>query len=266
MSERMDSPESSEPKPKAPITKRLRTIQADSRRSNRLAVTAQETSHQYVDFSRVKDNRQYPTGRWRDRGIKPLSPEGFRLDKKQIRMRQKRLQEGMENRSYLSTAEVDILYKKPIIEWDEEELARGRPRNRDGTFSGPQPKWVTAEMHEQAIERFTMIVRSGMRAATVDAIDVVKQILTNEDTDNRGKPVVAASTKLQAATFLIEHIVGKPTQRVESDVSVKLQGILGAVMVNPDEMGGGFSPAHFPGITMELAEVPREEEDEYGGE
>src|SRR5690606_22032388 len=113
-------------------------------------------------------------------------------------------------------------------EWDEEELARGRPRAQDGSFRGAAPKWITRELHEQAMARFKGIVEGRMREETVTALGVVNAILQNDDVDDRGKPAVSASTKLEAAKFLIEHAVGKPTQRVEQDISVRLQGLLAA--------------------------------------
>lgn len=213
-----------------------------------------------IDFTGV-DRLQHTTGKWRDKGIRPISPEGYRMSRSQIRKRLDRAAASYQQRTDLSYTETAVLYRKPVDEWDEEELARGRPRDKNGQFRGPKPAWVTAEIHESALERFQAVVRSGMRVASVDALNVLKDILNDEATDNRGKPVVSASTKLQAAQFLIEHIVGKPTQRIESDVSVKLQGILGAVMVNPDQMGG-FMPGHLPGITMELATARDEDEDE----
>ena len=135
---------------------------------------------------------------------------------------------------------------KPIEEWDEEELARGRPRNAGGTFTGPKPKFLPREVHERAVERFKGIVRSEMNYQTLSALKTVETVLKSEEVDHRGKPIVSAGVKIQAATFLIEHVIGKPTQPINTDVSVKLQGILGTVMVNPVEMQGNdqYTAAH----------------------
>lgn len=76
-----------------------------------------------------------------------------------------------------------------------------------------------------------------MREETVTALSVVHSILANDDVDDKGRPAIAASTKLDAAKFLIEHVVGKPTQRVETDISVKLQGLLAVVTAGPLDDG-----------------------------
>lgn len=154
------------------------------------------------------------------------------LTKKQIRRRAKRrLRRGKR----LADEAFNMLYK-PIEEWDEEELARGRPRNAAGNFSGAPPGIVTREIHERAMDRFKALIREGMNVQTFTALRTVQMVLESEEVDHRGKPLVSANVKLDAAKWLMEHVVGKPKQQVEADVSVKLQGILGTVMVNPGQV------------------------------
>lgn len=154
-----------------------------------------------------------------------------------------------------STEALNRLYK-PIEEWDDEELARGRPRNSAGTFSGRTPEWISRNVHEEAIRRFKDVAQQDMRALVPHAIQAVERVLLNDDEDEKGKPVVPASVKLDAAKWVVEHLVGKPTQRVEADISVRLQGILANVLVN-DEQG-------LPAIDVESWED--EEEDEASSE
>jgi hypothetical protein len=164
----------------------------------------------------------------------------------------------MNRKEVMTDQEMEYLYQKPIEDWDMDELAHGRPRNSKGTFSGPKPKWINAAVHEQSMERYTAAVKTDMRATTVDALGAIRWIIQNEEVDDKGKLIVPPSTKLEASKFLLEHIVGKPTQRIEADVSVKLQAILGQVLVNPNDILGGtpddgYSLGHMPGITMPLA-------------
>lgn len=207
--------------------------------------------------------RQHPSGVSHDRLARrepPRTADGKLLTPKQIRARARRRGKRSE---IMSDQEIEYLYQKPLDEWDMEELAHGRPRNSRGQFSGPAPKWITAAVHEEAMEKYTAAVKTDMRATTKDALGVLNWIINNDEVDEKGKLVIPAGTKLDAAKFLIEHVVGKPTQRIESDVSVKLQGILGQVMVNPSEIIGGkqsYDYGHFPGITMELAESTDEED------
>jgi hypothetical protein len=148
---------------------------------------------------------------------------------------------------------MEHLFNKPIEEWDLDELAHGRPRNEKGTFTGRKPKWINAMVHEQAMERYKTAVKTDMRSTTVDALGVIRWILANDEVDDKGKPIVPVSVKADMSKFLLEHTVGKPKQEVGVDISVKLQNILGAVLVNPGEAAQGYSLGHMPGITMQLA-------------
>lgn len=157
------------------------------------------------------------------------------MDAKQIRARARRRQKVVDE-------ELAQLYK-PLEEWDHEELARGRPRDKNGGWNGSPPAYITRAFHEQIIKRFQVVVREEMNRHTVEALVVMQKILTDESTDMNGKPLVAASTKLEAAKYLLDHVVGKPTQRTETEISVKLQGMLGAAMVNPTgELAQGSQP------------------------
>jgi len=218
-----------------------------------------------IDFSDTPDIFQSPSGRPGMPGKvakphlgndnAPRTADGKILTGKQIRARARR---ASKRSQFMSEAEFNAKFK-PIEEWDLEELAKGRPRNARGHFGGPSLQYLPREVHEKAMDRFRNVVKQTMNEHTVTALDAVRWVLTHDDVDNNGKPVVSASTKLDAAKFLIEHVVGKPVQRVENDVSVKLQSILGVVMANPDALmshahgGQGYNVGHLPGVTMPMA-------------
>lgn len=177
------------------------------------------------------------------------------MSRKQIRARARRKMD-------IGHQELAVLYK-PLEEWDAEELARGRPRAKDGTFKGKAPMFIDRALHEQIIRKFEEVVRSEMNNHTVSALTLIGQILEDESEDERGRPRVNASTKLDAAKFLIEHVIGKPKQRVETDISVKLQGLLGTVMVNP-QANGNFELAQ--GYVEARSWEADDDEEEGGGD
>ncbi len=151
-----------------------------------------------------------------------------------------RKRERQKNRRQIRDLEkrhADAWYNKPLEEWDEEELAHGRPRNAAGDFRGKAPAWVSREVHEEAIRRFTTLTQTDLRALVPTAIQTVENMIRSEEVDEKGRPLVPASVKLQAAQWVVEHLVGKPKQRLEADISVKLQGILAQAMVVPGESG-----------------------------
>lgn len=186
------------------------------------------------------------------------------ISQKRARLR-RRAKAGMK----IADKAFNDLYK-PVEEWDWEELARGRPRDIRGKFGGHAPTYITPEIHERAMKRFQQLVKVGMNRQTINAMDVVEWVLTSQDEDSKGKPVVGASTKMEAAKFLIEHVVGKAVQPTTADISVKLQGILAGVMVAPDQVPTSYNVAHMGSRgeleSGEIIDVDVVDEDDYDGE
>lgn len=179
-----------------------------------------------------------------------FSPRGSKAgnlhpDHPDLSMHPKAIRNRSRRRGKMSLKEFNELYK-PIDQWDEEELARGRPRAKDGTFRGAAPAWLTREMHEKAMERFKELIGNRMRTEAVGAIGVVSNLLNSTDLDEKGRPIVPPSVQLSAAQWLVEHTIGKPKQRTETDISVKLQAVLATAMV------GGVGPGQ-PGAVTALA-------------
>jgi len=170
---------------------------------------------------------------------------------KQIRQRARRKMQK------LSTEEQEVLWGKDVKAWDMEELARGRPRAADGSFRGKPPGFISRQMHEEIVRRFEEIVREEMNGHTVAALQVLSTVLEDDTTDEKGKRQTPRSVQVDVAKFLIEHVVGKPKQRTEADISVKLQGILGMAIVNPSlETAGAYE------LTQGYVEAASWEDDE----
>jgi hypothetical protein len=196
-------------------------------------------SARVIDFTVVEDDNFFvPIGsaapqRFSEGGGhgKPLGRPATNMSRKSIRRRARR-------KIAIANEEIKLLYGKGIEDWDMEELARGRCRDKNGYFSGPSPQFVSRALHEESMKRFETVVKSEMNAHTVAALTIIGQILEDDREDHNGKPLVSATTKLDAAKFLVEHVIGKPKQHTSTDISVKLQGILGMAMVNPTPDGG----------------------------
>lgn len=216
-------------------------------------------SSRIVDFRNARDP---------DQDDRPTNSQGKLMTAKQVRARARRkLQKGEK----LDDETFDAWAGKPIDEWDIEELAKGRPRSADGKFRGMPPKYIPRAVHERIAERFKMMIRDQMNQNSVQALGVISNLLQSMEVDDKGKPLVPASTKLDAAKWLIEHVIGKPVQPTQTDISVKLQTVMGAVMVNPsmdsdhpDRMAlpRGYTAAHFGERGVIDAEVLEDDEDD----
>lgn len=178
------------------------------------------------------------------------------LTPKQLRARARR---QMRKTGRAAPDTVEKLYGKPLEDWDPEELARGRVRNKRGDFSGKAPEWMTREMHENAMERFKVLVREEARVITFDAVKMLGDLVMNEDQDENGKPLVPWAVKADVAKFLYEHLLGKAKQPISGEINLKLQGVLANVMVDAT---GQRSATHRAIDNIVDAEVIDDEEDE----
>lgn len=132
--------------------------------------------------------------------------------------------------------DVAMLYGKPVSEWDFEELQRGRPRDPEtGRFPrGPKPKWITDITMGEVRRRLQMMAKDQVASHTSSALGAIRDLMTDDREDANGRPMTPASVKFQAAQYVLDQIIGKPSSKVELSGSVELQHILAKIMVNPD--------------------------------
>ncbi len=147
---------------------------------------------------------------------------------------------------------------KPVEQWDWEELTRGRPRTRDGNFDAMVPTWLTPVVQREAERRLITMGKQKLAGYLGQAIETFAKLMTNEETDAHGKPIVPPSVKLDAAKFIFENIVGKATTRVEVEATEGTFGLLAGAMV----MSGG-SDAH-PVVIQEANPETVDPEDTEG--
>lgn len=162
---------------------------------------------------------------------RPMDPETqLLMTQRQMKRRaERKLRKGM----HLSDEEL-ALVMKPLEEWDLEELKRGYTRNARGNFMKRAPSaMMRAEIKEKIREELTRRVRHSLDGLAVTSLQTIESILSDSEIDGRGRPIVPASVKMKAAEFALDHMLGKATQRTETDISVKLSAILGEVMVSP---------------------------------
>lgn len=122
-------------------------------------------------------------------------------------------------------ADVELLYKKPIEEWDFEELQRGKPRGANGKFSGGRPKWLTPVIMAEAQARLRTVTQEQLGMYAGSAIDVMNELMTSSRV-----PMV----RFQAAKYVLDQVIGLPTQRMEVKGEVEFHSMLADVIVNPD--------------------------------
>lgn len=167
-------------------------------------------------------------------GGRPKDESKLSTDPRRVRMRLRRALAVSPKKQAQIKRDIEILYQKPLDQWDNEELARGRPRNADGGFQGRPPSWITPTLVKEAKRRL-LNETFGKMAGHVDlAIQTVVKLITSEEVDEKGKPIVDARTKLAASTFILEHVIGKPENRLEITSDDATRQVLASAIVLDD--------------------------------
>jgi len=150
--------------------------------------------------------------------------------------------------------------RKPLDEWDLEELARGKPRDKNGGFQGTAPKWITPVIMQEAKRRLHVGALSTLGALVGDAIKVVHTMMMDDSTDDNGRPIVDSRTRLACAMFIIDHVLGKPKQRVEMEADGGFRTMLAKALLMRDSATGQLTSAH-PVIDLESEEWTDEDDE-----
>lgn len=133
---------------------------------------------------------------------------------------------------------------KPLDEWDFEELARGRPKDKNGFFTGASPQWVTPAITREAKRRLKSKAMDKLGEHVEEAIAVLVAMMASDEVDDNGKPLVDAKTRMAAATYILDQVIGKPRQGV--DIAADAGGfqavIAGAMKV--ETIDGEYVDAH----------------------
>lgn len=130
--------------------------------------------------------------------------------------------------------DIEMLYRKPIEDWDIEELSRGRPRNSEGNFRGRVPTWITPAIQQEAKKRLLDEALGSLAGHIGKAVKAIGELIESDEVDDNGKPIVDARTKFAASQFVIEHFIGKPKAIVEVQADDFTKGAIAAAIVLDD--------------------------------
>lgn len=173
----------------------------------------------------------------------------------------RRLRQKTEKLTNEILADIETVYQKPVSEWDWEELSKGCPRDPvDGKFPKGKPGWISPAITAEVQRRMREMTEQELMTHAFDAIRSLTGLLSNEEIDDFGKPIVSASVKLQAAQYILNQTIGTPKAKVELTNGSPLENFLADVLVNPDG-----EPSH--GMVIEGSHYDAEpDDDEAGGD
>lgn len=134
-----------------------------------------------------------------------------------------------------------------VLEWDDDELSRGRRKGKDGKFTGRDPNIIPAEAYRELVRRQIARAQKLMATNLVQAVEALTMIASSGDAAN--------GDRIRAANIIIERLMGKNPEVVE--VSVKTPLFIGI-------LNGGIVPGPLlPGSAgaLESGYTPEDEAD-----
>lgn len=157
------------------------------------------------------------------------------------------------------SAEIELIYEKPIEEWDDEEITRGRPRGRDGTFRGKRPGWLTTNLQAERQRRLRQLMADELATFAADALRTIHSVMMDNETDDFGKPRVPASVQVDCGKYLVDQFIGKATATIDVHADNALTDMLADVIVNRDG-----NPSHLVIEGAVVEDDPSDDEDDDG--
>lgn len=116
--------------------------------------------------------------------------------------------------------------------WDDEELRRGRRRDKHGKFQGRDPDVIPKAMHDELVRRMTAQAQALMRDNLVAAVEVLVDIATD--------PAFEGKDRLKAVEMIMARVMGKPKETIEVTSDKPWQvALLGGIVhseVDPDDI------------------------------
>ena len=95
--------------------------------------------------------------------------------------------------------------KLTVQDMDDDELARGQFKARDGTFRGRPPKTIPRDFATQLSRELLKRADSKLRERLILAIETLTQEMINGD---------RSGDRIRAANILLERVMGKVPERV----------------------------------------------------
>lgn len=93
-----------------------------------------------------------------------------------------------------------------LDDWTDEELLRGRRKNKNGNFTGRPPRFVPIEFHRELTRRRMQRATAILAYSLVDAATMLRSVVNDDE--------ALASDRIRAAEIMFDRILGRPRESV----------------------------------------------------
>jgi hypothetical protein len=145
-----------------------------------------------------------PHKRGRKPGWKPDAEHLERLRKGREKVAQ-RAKDNPRPKSVPTRWQLHLRGELPVESWDDEEIARGYTKDKDGNFNGRPPN-IPARTFAQTQRELRKRAQGKFDQHALNSINVIANVAYYGEKD---------SDRLKAAEIITERVLGKVTQRIE---------------------------------------------------
>lgn len=108
----------------------------------------------------------------------------------------------------ISKVATDILIgAEDLSNWDNEEIRKGRRRDKNGGWQGRNPVVVPMALHQEAIKRTFEEAKEIFNEGLLPAVRYLTSIVEDEN--------VEPKDKLKAVSMILDRVLGKPIEKIE---------------------------------------------------
>jgi hypothetical protein len=143
-----------------------------------------------------------------------------------------------------------------LSQWDDEELRRGRKRDKHGGWMGKDPVVVPKVLHDELVKRTISKANSTMLENLNIAVEMLTSIVSGTD--------VEPKDKLTAIRMIMDRVMGKEPQKIEVGGEAKWQVAIQAGIVSLP--ADGIVSDALGGVPSHVIDVESTEEDMDGNE
>lgn len=122
-----------------------------------------------------------------------------------------------------------------VEDLDDEELARGYPRAKDGTFKGRPPNVIPRIMQDEITRRLLARGQEKLKENYLAAMDVLVKVAQDTSVD--------AATRTRTAQYLVERLAGKTPERIHVAAEDPVETLFKNILADP---GGVFDKDPVP--------------------
>lgn len=114
-----------------------------------------------------------------------------------------------------------------VEDLDDEELARGYPKDKGGKFRGRPPSVIPKELHDRMVRE---LIKRGQAMFNQEFHDAIRTLafIAND-------PRVNFADRYKAAVYLIERVAGKVPDKLELSAEDPWQTIINKIVVDAPE-------------------------------